>query len=63
MILSVAMMLRFSLDMPEAASAVEAAVGEVIGRGVMTRDLGGSASTAEVGDNVVACLRERVETE
>ncbi|KAL3485305.1 3-isopropylmalate dehydrogenase-like protein [Aspergillus germanicus] len=62
MILSVAMMLQYSLDMSEAASAIEAAVGEVIERGIMTRDIGGTASTAQVGDNVVACLRQRVET-
>ncbi|KAL4966700.1 3-isopropylmalate dehydrogenase [Aspergillus stella-maris] len=59
MILSVAMMLRYSLDMPAAASAIETAVGAVIGRGEGTRDVGGTASTQEFGDQVVAYLREK----
>ncbi|TIC91796.1 3-isopropylmalate dehydrogenase [Colletotrichum higginsianum] len=56
MILSVAMMLKYSLDMPLAAAAVEKAVGETLQSGVRTPDLGGSASTAEFGDAVVAAL-------
>ncbi|RDW83769.1 3-isopropylmalate dehydrogenase [Aspergillus mulundensis] len=58
MILSVAMMLRYSLDMPAAAAAVETAVSKVIERGGRTRDVGGMTSTAEFGDRVVAYLRE-----
>ena len=56
-ILSAAMMLRFSLDRPDAADAVEQAVGEVMGAGIYTRDLTGdkdkAVSTAEMGDAIV----------
>ncbi|KAL4884496.1 3-isopropylmalate dehydrogenase-like protein [Aspergillus karnatakaensis] len=58
MILSVAMMLRYSLGMPGAAEKVEMAVSRVIERGGRTRDIGGATSTAAFGDMVVACLRE-----
>ena len=57
-ILSAAMMLRFSLDQPAAAEAMEQAVGAVLGEGVYTRDLTGdkanAVSTAEMGDAVAA---------
>jgi len=58
MILSVAMMLRYSLGMPGAAVAIEAAVREVIEGGCRTRDIGGTASTTEFGDAVVAYLKD-----
>lgn len=54
MILSVAMMMRMSLDQPEAAAAVEAAVDGVVSDGVLTADLGGTASTTEFGNKVLA---------
>lgn len=57
MILSVAMMLRYSLGMHAAAIAVENAVKEVIEQGCRTRDIGGTASTTEFGDAVVAYLK------
>jgi 3-isopropylmalate dehydrogenase len=57
MILSVAMMLRYSLAMPEAADSIEAAVGKVIEEGCRTSDIGGSASTADFGDAVVIALK------
>ncbi|MDQ6747629.1 MAG: 3-isopropylmalate dehydrogenase, partial [Candidatus Dormibacteraeota bacterium] len=47
-ILCVAMMLRSSLNLATAASAIEMAVDEVITTGVLTPDLGGTATTAEV---------------
>lgn len=57
-ILSAAMMLRFSLDRPAAADAVEQAVGAVLEEGVYTRDLTGdkdtAVSTAEMGDAITA---------
>ena len=56
MILSVAMMLRHSLDMPEPADRIEAAVSAAIGKGVRTADLGGTHSTREMGDAVLAAL-------
>ncbi|KAK4198182.1 Isopropylmalate dehydrogenase-like domain-containing protein [Triangularia verruculosa] len=55
-ILSVAMMLRYSLNLPKEAAAVEAAVKLAIDNGVLTKDLGGSASTSDMGDAVVAEL-------
>lgn len=55
-ILSAAMMLRFSFKMEEHADAVECAVERALDDGVRSRDLGGSASTSEVGEAVVARL-------
>ncbi|KAK4231479.1 Isopropylmalate dehydrogenase-like domain-containing protein [Podospora fimiseda] len=55
-ILSVAMMLQYSLNLPKEAAAVEAAVKLAIDSGVRTKDLGGNARTTEVGDAVVAEL-------
>ncbi|EMR65987.1 putative 3-isopropylmalate dehydrogenase protein [Eutypa lata UCREL1] len=55
-ILSVAMMCRYSLQLPKEADAIEAAVKNVIDAGLRTKDLGGSAGTKEVGDAVVAEL-------
>ena len=50
-------MLRFSLDRPAAADAVEQAVGAVLADGIYTRDLTKNkaiaVSTAEMGDAVV----------
>ncbi|POR38742.1 3-isopropylmalate dehydrogenase [Tolypocladium paradoxum] len=55
-ILSVAMMLRYSLNLPDEAKAVEDAVKAAIDGGLRTRDIGGSARTREVGDEVVKQL-------
>lgn len=55
-ILSVAMMFRYSLQLPREADAVETAVRNVIDAGLRTKDLGGSAGTSEVGDTIVAEL-------
>jgi len=46
---SVAMMLNYSLDMPQAAAAVEVAISDCISEGLCTTDLGGSLNTAEAG--------------
>ena len=51
-ILSVAMMLLYSLNMPQASVLVEQAVRIVIEKGTVTPDIGGSSSTKEVGDAV-----------
>jgi 3-isopropylmalate dehydrogenase len=59
-ILSAALMLRHSLDRPDLAAAVEAAVDDCIATSVLTADLGGAAGTAEVGAAVVAAVRGRV---
>ena len=55
-ILSLAMLLRHSLGLESEASRIEAAVEETLNAGVLTRDLGGEASTREVGDAVLARL-------
>ncbi|MFM9976531.1 MAG: 3-isopropylmalate dehydrogenase [Sphingomonadaceae bacterium] len=55
-ILSAAMMLRFSLGLPEAAARIEAAVGRVLESGARTRDLGGAMRCAAMGAAVVAAL-------
>lgn len=59
-ILSAAMMLRYSLGHPEAAERIEQAVGEVLDSGLRTADIFTDgcrrASTAEMGDAVVAAL-------
>ncbi|MFT7286054.1 MAG: 3-isopropylmalate dehydrogenase [Halieaceae bacterium] len=59
-ILSVAMMLRYSLGNPAAADAVERAVGRVLDAGLRTPDIAGegeqAVSTQVMGDAVVAAL-------
>ncbi|MBF0358523.1 MAG: 3-isopropylmalate dehydrogenase [Magnetococcales bacterium] len=59
-ILSVAMMFRHSLDMPEQAKQVEAAVGRVLDKGLRTADIAmageQSIGTAAMGDAVLAEL-------
>ncbi|KAM3078973.1 3-isopropylmalate dehydrogenase [Clarireedia jacksonii] len=56
-ILSVAMMLQYSLNLPQEAKAVEEAVRRTIEKGVRTKDIGGSSSTVEVGDAVAEELK------
>ncbi len=55
-ILSVAMLLRHSLDMPEPADRIEVAVAAAIAGGARTPDLGGTLSTSAMGDAVLAGL-------
>jgi len=55
-ILSLEMALRWSLGRTEAADAIYAAVGKALEAGARTRDLGGSMSTREMGDAVIAGL-------
>ena len=55
-ILSLEMALRWSLGRDSAADAVFAAVGRALDRGARTRDLGGSMTTQEMGDAVIAAL-------
>lgn len=63
-ILSAALLLRWSLGKEHEASAIEKAVRKTLdtpdvgGFGLRTRDLGGQASTKDVGDKVVAALDE-----
>jgi 3-isopropylmalate dehydrogenase len=59
-ILSVGMMLRYTLDQPELARRVEAAVGAVLEQGLRTADIAGPGeavvSTAAMGDALAAAL-------
>jgi 3-isopropylmalate dehydrogenase len=59
-ILSVAMMLRYSLGAPEAADRIEAAVSKVLDQGLRTADIMSvgmrQVGTVEMGDAVVAAL-------
>ena len=65
-ILSAAMMLRFSLNQPEAADRIESAVKHVLAQGLRTADIW-SAGTTKVGtramgDAVVAALTKTITT-
>ncbi|MBW6525321.1 3-isopropylmalate dehydrogenase [Sphingomonas sp. RHCKR7] len=55
-ILSAAMLLRHSLGQDAAADRVEAAVAAALTRGLRTPDMGGDATTAAMGDAVLAGL-------
>src|SRR6185437_2104688 len=59
-ILSLAMMLRFSLEQPEAAARIEQAVQAVLASGLRTADIwsegGTKVGTRQMGDAVVAAL-------
>jgi len=60
-ILSVAMMLRYSLQQPDLADKIEIAVKSVLAQGLRTADIASSGekaiSTSEMGDAVVAALK------
>ncbi len=56
MILSLAMLLRWSLGREDAAAAVERAVTAALDAGARTADLGGALTTAQMGDAVLAQL-------
>ena len=53
MILSVAMMLRDSFAELEAAEAIEAAVEKTLAQGILTRDLGGQATTTQMTESII----------
>ncbi len=63
-ILSVAMMLRYSLDAPQVAARIETAVSRVLDQGLRTPDIMTpgmrQVGTAEIGDAIVAALAEDV---
>jgi 3-isopropylmalate dehydrogenase len=58
-ILSAAMLLRHSLDLPAEAKRIETAVDLAIRDGCRTRDLGGTLSTREMADAIVLRLDGR----
>jgi 3-isopropylmalate dehydrogenase len=53
MILSAAMMLRHGLGREDAAARVDSAVDRALAAGLRTRDLGGTATTADATDAVL----------
>jgi len=53
---SVAMLLRFSLNLLTEADALDAAIDTIVEKGVLTRDLGGTAS----GSQVSAAINEQI---
>jgi 3-isopropylmalate dehydrogenase len=55
-ILSAAMMLRFSLGLPEAADRIEQAVARALQHGARSADLGGNMPCRMMGDAVIAAL-------
>jgi 3-isopropylmalate dehydrogenase len=59
-ILSLAMLFRYSLDLPQVASQIESAVGKVLDQGLRTADIFSEGTrkvgTQEMGDAVVAAL-------
>jgi 3-isopropylmalate dehydrogenase len=65
-ILSVAMMLRYSLNQPEAADRIESAVKAVLASGLRTADIWSEGcarvGTREMGDAVVAALTKKTIT-
>jgi 3-isopropylmalate dehydrogenase len=62
-ILSVSMMLRYTFNRPEAAERIEAAVKQVLRKGLRTADIRGAGTrkvgTREMGDAVIAALTHR----
>jgi 3-isopropylmalate dehydrogenase len=52
-ILSTALLLRYSLNLPDAASRIEAAVDKAISDGLRTVDLGGSLTSQQMTDEVL----------
>jgi len=63
-ILSAAMMLRFSLNQPEAANRIESAVAAVLASGLRTADIWSEGttkvSTRDMGDAVVAAITKTI---
>ncbi len=55
-ILSAAMMLRYSLGQSDAADRIDAAVAKALASGARSADIGGTMSTREMGDAVLAGL-------
>jgi len=54
---SVAMLLRFSLNLLTEADALDAAIDTIVEKGVLTRDLGGTASGSQVSAAINAQIR------
>lgn len=59
-ILSVALMLRYSFGMHDEAKAVEDAVNATLDSGLRTKDMGGSASTKDLGNAIRESLKKLI---
>ncbi len=59
-VLSLAMAFRYSLDRPDIGGAIDKAVEDVLDAGLRTGDLGGTASTTDMGDAILQALGERL---
>src|SRR3546814_5851019 len=57
-VLSAAMMLRYSLGLSDAADRIETAVAQALAKGARSNDLGGTMSTRQMGDAVLAASSE-----
>ena len=55
-ILSVALLLRYSLQLEQEAAAIEAAVSQAITNGARTMDLGGKLTTRQMTDEIIKIL-------
>ncbi|KAK4998968.1 3-isopropylmalate dehydrogenase, partial [Cryomyces antarcticus] len=55
-ILSVGMLLKYSLLEPDLAKAVDEAVKITIEKGIRTADIGGKSNTSDVGDAIASEL-------
>jgi 3-isopropylmalate dehydrogenase len=60
-ILSAAMALRHSIGLEHEAAAIEHAADRVIGSGLLTMDLGGDATTEDVGRGVASAIGTRLD--
>lgn len=61
-VLSLGMAFRHSLESPFLADRIEQAVSAVLEQGLRTPDLGGTASTVEMGDGILAALEAMADT-
>ena len=55
-LLSISMMLKYSLNLPQLAKAIDKAVEITIEKGITTPDIGGKHNTVDVGDAVASEL-------
>lgn len=55
-VLSISMMFKYSLCLPEIAQKIDEATKITIDKGVRTADIGGSSTTSQVGDAIAAEL-------
>lgn len=57
-ILSMSMMFKYSLCLPEYAAKIDEATKIALDNGIRTKDIGGSSTTSQVGDAIAAELEK-----